>query len=150
MILTSLQESERIESLHPLFKKLFDYVKTHNLTEVPAGRVTIDGNDLFINVADATLIDADVQKLEIHREYIDVHFPLSGTEVVGWTDIHALKGNSEAPFDEENDFALYAEKAATYFTAQPGDCYIMYPEDAHAPIIGKGKLRKAIAKVRIK
>ena len=149
MILTSLQECERIESLHPLFKKLFDYVKTHDLTAVPAGRVTIDGDDLFINVADATLVAAEDQKLEVHRKYIDVHFPLSGSEIVGWTALNALKTASEAPFDEENDFALYAEKAATYFTAQPGECYVMYPEDAHAPIIGEGKLRKAIAKVRI-
>lgn len=147
MILSSLQESERIEALHPLFKKLFDYVKTHDLTTVPAGRVTIDGDSLFINVADATLVGKEAQKLEVHRKYIDVHFPLSGAEQVGWTDLHALQTDSEAPFDEANDFALYAEQAATYFTAQPGDFYVMYPEDAHAPIIGEGKLRKAIAKV---
>jgi beta-galactosidase beta subunit len=54
---------------------------------------------------------------------------------------------SEAPFDVENDFALYAETPSTYFTALPGDFYIVYPEDAHAPVIGEGVLRKLIVKV---
>ncbi len=149
MILCSLENSDRIEAMHPLFKKLFDYVRTHDLLNVPAGRITIDGADLYINIADATLVKPETQKLEVHREYIDVHFPLSGEEIVGWTALNDVKSESEAPFDAENDFALYAEPAATYFTARPGSFYVMYPEDAHAPIIGQGKLRKAIAKVRL-
>lgn len=31
MIVSNLQNSQRIEGLHPLFKSLFDYVKTHDL-----------------------------------------------------------------------------------------------------------------------
>ena len=147
MILQSLQASERTETLHPLLKQLFDYVKSHDLTQVPAGRITLDGEKLFINVADATLVEAENQKLEVHRRYIDVHFPLSGAETVGWSALGSLECESEKPFNAENDFALYNTPADVYFTAQPGQFYVMFPEDAHAPIIGQGKLRKAIAKV---
>lgn len=149
MILCTLNDSKRIEALHPRFAELFEYVRTHDLTTVPAGKITLDGSELYINVADATLLETEEQKLEVHRGYIDVHFPLSGEEIVGWTALDSLHTKSLAPFDTDNDFALYAEKAATYFTVHPGECYIMYPEDAHAPIIGQGKLRKAIAKVKI-
>lgn len=31
MIVSNLQNSSRIEPLHPLFKQLFDYVKSHDL-----------------------------------------------------------------------------------------------------------------------
>ena len=31
MILSTLQDCGRFEVLHPLFKKAFDYVKSHNL-----------------------------------------------------------------------------------------------------------------------
>ena len=109
MILSTLAQSQRIEALHPRFKALFDYIKTHDLTKVPAGRITLDGTDLFINVADATLVDAADQKLEVHREYIDIHFTFSGEETVGWTALEALQTESEAAFDTENDFTLYAE-----------------------------------------
>lgn len=133
--------------MHPLFKTLFDYVKSHDLTEVAPGRITIDGERLYINVCDATLCDENTEKLEVHRKYIDVHFPLDNEEIVGWCDLKSITVDSDAPFDEANDFALYHESASTYFVAHPGDFYIMFPEDAHAPLCGEGTLRKAIAKV---
>ena len=85
-----------------------------------------------------------------HRRYIDIHFPLSGSERVGWSPLEALAAeSSREPFDVARDFALYDLPAATYFDVVPGLFYIMYPEDAHAPIIGSGTLRKLVAKVRI-
>ena len=55
MVIAHLNDSERYASLHPLFKQLFDYVKSHDLSQVPAERITLDGERLFINVADPTL-----------------------------------------------------------------------------------------------
>lgn len=149
MILSSLNDCKRIEALSPAIKCVLDYVRQHNLLHVAAGRITLDGDNIFINVNDSDMVAKEEQKLEIHREYIDIHFPLSGDEIVGWSDMKNLSTKSIAPFDVEKDFALYDEPASTYFTAHPGDFYIMYPEDAHAPIIGSGKLRKLVAKVRI-
>ena len=148
MILSHISDSARYEALHPLFKKVFDYVKANDLLHAPAGRIVLDGDALFINVCDANLVTAEAQKLEVHQKYIDIHFPLSGEEIVGWKHLSSL-GESEAPFDAENDFALYAEKPSTYYTVLPGEFYIVYPEDAHAPIIGEGCLRKLIVKVLI-
>ena len=45
MIVSNLQNSGRIESLHPQFKPLFDYVKTHDLLHAELGRIDIDGDD---------------------------------------------------------------------------------------------------------
>lgn len=149
MIIASLKNTARVEHLHPLFKQLFDYMRSHDLSQVTAGRLTLSGDDLYINVADATLRSETEQKLEVHRKYIDVHFPLSGDERIGWRELQTLSCESDAPFDETNDFALYAAPASVYFTLHAGELCIVYPEDAHAPIIGKGTLRKAIAKVRI-
>ena len=133
MILSTLAESGCVEHLHPAFKLVLDYVKSHDLTKVPAGRIALDGDRLFINVDDATLRTEAEQALEVHRRYIDIHFPLSGSERVGWSPLEALAAeSSREPFD-----------------VVPGQFYIMYPEDAHAPIIGSGTLRKLVAKVRI-
>ena len=149
MILAHIEDSERYYSLHPLFKQLFDYVKTHDLSQVPAERITLDGERLFINVADASLKSPEEQVLEVHRRYIDVHFPLSSNEVMGWSPLQGLQTESVNPFNEEDDYAVYAETAQTYLTIRPGEFVIVWPEDAHAPIIGEGKLRKLIAKVLI-
>lgn len=148
MILSDLQHSARYEGLHPLFKRLFDYVKSHDLSQVPAERIVLEGDQLYINVADVELKHPGDQKLEVHRRYLDVHFPLSGPEICGFSSLHGL-GQPDAPFDEQDDYALYSQSADTYFTIQPGQFYIVYPEDAHAPIIGQGSLRKLIAKVAL-
>ena len=149
MILAHLNDSDRYASLHPLFKQLFDYVKAHDFTHVPAERIVLDGDRLFINVADVTLKSPEEQVLEVHRRYIDVHFPLSREEVMGWSSLSVLATESMQPFNEDDDFAVYAERAQSYLTIHPGEFAIVWPEDAHAPIIGQGALRKLIAKVCI-
>ncbi len=148
MILTNLDESSRIENLHPRFKVLFDYVKSHDLSKTDAGRIELDGDKLFINVVDATLTTREAQKLEVHEAYIDVHIPLSGEELIGWRSLSTLS-TPDAPFSAESDCALYTAPASAYIKVQPGEFLIAYPEDAHAPVIGEGTLRKLIAKVRI-
>lgn len=148
MILSHISDCARYEVLHPLFKQVFDYVKSHDLLLAPAERIVLDGDKLFINVCDAKLVAPETQKLEVHQKYIDIHFPLNGKEIVGWKHLSNTH-KSEAPFDVDNDFALYAETPSTYYTVLPGEFYIVYPEDAHAPIIGEGVLRKLIVKVLI-
>ena len=54
MIVSNLQNSQRVEGLHPLFKTLFDYVKTHDLFHAELGRIEIDGDNLFISVLHVT------------------------------------------------------------------------------------------------
>ncbi len=149
MILSNLSNCQRIEALSPALKRVLEYVRQHDLTQVSAGRITIEGTDIFINVDDAQLVPQEQQKLEVHRQYIDIHFPLNGNEVVGWSDIQQLTTQSVAPFDCDKDFAFYAEQPSTYFTVHPGEFYVMFPEDAHAPIIGHGNIRKLVAKIRV-
>ena len=146
MILSHLQSSSRYESLHPLFKQAFDYIKANDLSKVPAGRIELDGNRLFINVVDTELIPVTGAKLETHRKYIDIHVPLTQAELIGVEHISGV-GESEAPFDEENDFALYAYSRPTWTLVKPGEFLIVYPEDTHAPLIGNGAQRKLIVKV---
>lgn len=148
MILAKLSDSARYEALHPALPALFDYVKQHNLLATAAGRLSLDGDNLFINVVDPTLMTKDAQKLEVHRRYIDVHFPLSGPEIIGVRHISTL-GEPDAPFNEADDCAVYTAPATNYLVVEPGDFLLVFPEDAHAPVIGSGKLRKLIAKVLI-
>lgn len=148
MILSNLADSRRIEPLHPLLKPLFDYVKKHDLLHMEAGRITLDGNDLFINNIHIDGVEKEKQLLELHREYIDVHIPLSGKETIGWKPIGKLEQEHTA-YTREGDYALYSDTPTAYVDVYPGEFVIVYPEDPHAPAIAEGKLRKLIAKVRI-
>jgi len=148
MIISSLKQSERIESLHPLFKMAFDYIKSHDLLHTPCGRIELQGDDLFINNVNPECIAAEQQVLEMHKKYIDIHVLLEGEETIGWKDIDDT-GDPSKPYDDEADCALYAEPASVYAKLHPGQFMIVWPEDPHAPVIGTGKVRKLIVKVKI-
>lgn len=148
MIVSNLQNSQRVESLHPLFKRLFDYVKTHDLLHAELGRIEIEGDALFINNVNPECVPADKQVLELHRDYIDVHILLEGAERIGWKAIEDLTKETK-PYEKEGDCALYADAPTTFVDLLPGQFAIVYPEDPHAPVIGKGKIRKLIAKVKL-
>lgn len=162
MIIARIEDAPRYYALHPLLKPLFDYVQSHDLLHAPAGRVELQGDALFINVNDSTLVEREAQKFEVHRRYIDVHIPLSGAEDFGWHHLATL-GESDAPFDEDNDFALYTAPSDIWFTLRPGEFCIVFPEDAHAPVVKPApvtgvscaksgnplRLRKLVAKIRL-
>lgn len=148
MIVSNLQNSHRIEGLHPLFKTLFDYVKTHDLLHEELGRIEIDGDNLFINNVNPECVDKQKQVLELHRDYIDVHILLEGSETIGWKAIEDLTTETK-PYQKEGDCALYSDTSTIWVDLKPGQFMIVYPEDPHAPVIGEGKIRKLIAKVKL-
>lgn len=148
MIISNLPNSKRIECLHPLFKTLFDYVKSHDLLNTELGRITLDGDDLFINNVNPQCVEEKDQVLELHQDYIDVHILLEGRERIGWKAVEDVR-NCIQEYNKEGDCALYKDIPTSFVDLVPGQFVVVYPEDPHAPVIGKGKIRKLIAKVRI-
>lgn len=149
MILGTLRDSARIDALHPAFKQLFDYVKSHDLLHEELGRIDLDGDKLFINNSESTLVAKEGAKVEVHHDYIDVHIPLDGVEVIGWNPTDELTDRL-TDYDPVKDREFFATPAcASYVNVRPGEFLIVYPEDGHAPIIGEGKLRKLCAKVKV-
>lgn len=148
MIIGNLNDSSRIEFLHPCLKRLFDYIKTHDLLSEPIGRIELKDNDVFINNDCPVLRSQSEQVIEVHRRYLDVHVPLDAPEIVGWKPLCDLKEEYQA-YSEEKDCAFYSDRPSTYFTVYPGQFLIVFPEDGHAPIIGEGRLRKICAKIKL-
>ena len=69
-IISSLKDSARVEAIHPAFKKLFEYVKSHDLLNAPLGRIELDGNNLFLNNMETT---GDVRPLEFMAHELGYH-----------------------------------------------------------------------------
>lgn len=148
MIVSNVQNSSRIEMLHPQFKTLFDYIKSHDLLHAELGRIDIDGDNLFILNINPECVAFEKQLLEAHRIYIDVHILLEGSERIGWKAIEDVD-HEVKPYDEDGDCALYDDQSTTWIDLKPGQFMIVYPEDPHAPVIGEGKIRKLIAKIKL-
>lgn len=149
MFIGSLKNTERAETLHPLFKKVFDYIKSHDLSRMPAGRIDIDGDNAWISVSDVQGRKAENAKLETHNRYIDIQMPMVGSETFGWKERGLLSEECNGGYDTKNDITFYDDKTFFYFTLKPGDFGIFFAEDGHAPCIGQGVIKKVVAKVKI-
>ena len=75
MIIGKLEDSLRIEGLHPAFKRVFDYIKSHDILHTVPGKIDIDGENIWINIAEPemrNLRDADIESIKntsIYRFY---------------------------------------------------------------------------------
>lgn len=148
MILAKLNNSKRYEGLNPLFPALFKFVAENDLAKKEKGRITLSGDDLYINIVEVDMKDPNDQVLEVHKDYIDVHFPINVSEIIGWKALEKCESEIQV-YSKETDYALYSDVPTNYCTVEPGEFVIVFPEDAHTPTIGKGSLFKGIAKVRI-
>lgn len=148
MVISSLSYADRVKYLHPSFENLFNYVLSHDLLHMDLGRIDVDGDNVFINNINPECVPEHEQQLEVHREYIDIHILLEGRERLGWRDTKTLFSCVQN-YDYKSDSALYQDLPTSYVDLLPGQFAIVYPEDAHAPLIGRGKIRKLVAKVRL-
>ena len=49
----------------------------------------------------------------------------------------------------QKDIRFYDDVPQTYYEVTPGQFTLLFPEDAHAPMVGEGTIRKVIVKVRV-
>lgn len=149
MIFDSLKNASRYEALHPRLKRAFELIAATDWTALEPGIHELEGRDIYVNVMQRELKEKADAKLEIHNAYIDIQVLVSGREEsFGWISRDALR-QPQAPFDEEADIQLFDDEPQTYYTLRPGQFTILFPEDGHAPMVGRGEVRKIIVKVRI-
>ena len=145
MVIDSLKNMRHYESLNPLFKKAFDYIEQTDLNTLEPGKIVLIENELIVNVNQIGPKKKEEAKLETHDEYVDIQVPISGVEIMGYTQRVDLP---EAEYDAAIDMTLYDGAAANYFTVTPGMFTLFFPEDGHAPGITSTGLKKIIIKVK--
>ena len=148
MIFSTLSQSDRYAVLHPLFPRVFDYIRNTDLLALAPGRYPIVGEQLFViveNVAGRTREDA---KLECHRNYIDIQLVLEGNDEMGWKAL-ADCIDPVSDYSAEKDIRFFRDAPASWIATPPGAFCIFFPEDAHAPLVSTGQIRKVIFKVAL-
>lgn len=85
---------------------------------------------------------------EAHRKYADIHFVVSGSEMIGYAPTGTL---TEVREDEAKDM-IWLEGRGVNVPLDAGDFMITMPDDAHMPCIENGApvfCAKLIAKVKL-
>ena len=148
MIIDKIENSNLYKNISERISKSFEYIRTTDLKNLPAGRYPIDGENIFALVSEYQTKSESEGKLEAHKKYIDVQFVIEGEELMGYSPLgrqQILK-----PYKEENDIVFF--KGDKSFTkVSEGMFAIFFPEDVHMPGIASGKsssVKKLVIKVR--
>ena len=147
MIMDTIARGAAYAALHPAFAKAFAFLRDTNLAALPDGRLELDGERLFVLVMTLDGRGRDGAKLEVHRRYIDIQVVVTGADVMGWSPIAACR--EPLPFDEAKDAGLLNDVSASWILVPQGTFTIFFPEDAHAPLAGTGRVKKAVVKVAL-
>ena len=92
---------------------------------------------------------AEAAKLEAHRHYIDIQIPLDGSEGYGWRPTQELT-QSVAGYQAERDVEFFHDRPSAHIHVRPGEFLILFPEDAHAPLIGnEAEIKKLVFKIAV-
>lgn len=151
MILDTLDNAARYESLNSRFAKTFAWLRTFDGTQA-IGRHDIDGDHCFALVQTYETKPIEKAKFEAHRKYIDVQFIHSGRETILWAPLASMKEETMA-YSEEKEAALWKlTPDVTPLHVSDGHFAILWPQDAHAPCVEWDKpeqVVKVVVKVAV-
>ena len=117
------------------------------------GRHELDGRKLFAGVQEYSPTTFDPDKLEYHRNYIDIQLLFSGAEDLYYAPLDGLE--TVMPYSSEKDCGfsrLPAPEAGTKIALAPGNFVLLFPEEGHMPGIGDTSARvvKSVIKIAVK
>jgi biofilm protein TabA len=148
MILSSLAQSARYASLNPLFQRAFNYIRDTDLYALAPGRYNVAGDDLIAIVEHVSGRSKEMARLEAHKRYIDIQLVLEGEEQMGWKPL-ADCYNPVGEHSTDRDILFFLDAPASWVAVPPDHFCIFFPEDAHAPLVGSGPIRKVIFKIAV-
>ena len=150
MIFGNIQNLGEYPFLEEQIKECFNYAKEHDLMSYEKGSHEIDGDRLFVNVVEYTTTTAEERFWEAHRQYLDLHLMLRGTEQI---DLNFIQNMDVKEFVEKDDFLPMDGEKNSSVILRDGDFLICYPRDGHRTAVvvdGPETIKKAIFKIRIK
>ena len=148
MILDSLKSFEKYQTLQEGFDKVYQFIRKNDLYSLAPGQYDIDGKRVYCTISEGELKDVENAELEIHDSYIDIHVLLDGSETIGLKD-RSKCNTDNTKYQEADDIAFLEDEPENYILMGIGNLAIIFPADAHAPLLGVGNYKKAVFKVHV-
>jgi YhcH/YjgK/YiaL family protein len=150
MILDDLNNIQKYVAIHPRFAKAFDYLINTDFEKLTPGKYEIEGDHIYamvVNEEGVAMLDS-TSEFECHNTYNDIQYVFGGVETVGYKSrLTCVEPRGE--YDAKKDVLFYEDAPDFFFKLFPGQFGIYFPEDVHAPMIGTGKIRKVVMKIRV-
>jgi len=149
MIFDSVKNKENYKGDERIYKVLC-YLDSLEQGELPPSNTVISADGIFCNPVSFTSKPEEECKYEAHKEYIDVHYIIKGTEGIATADVKSL--SEIVPYDMDHDIAFYEGSASGRYLLKPGDFMVCFPSDAHKVAMMEKqpeKIEKIVAKIKV-
>ena len=147
MIVDSFDYIACYKGLHPNLDKAIDWLNSHTLDALENGKTIIDGENVFVNVMDADLRDADGAAFEYHRRYADLQIDITGGEGWGYTN-----ESGEEVGEYTVDCGFQDSASVVSGALGEGRFVLFFPGELHRPGVempGCDRVRKAVVKIKM-
>lgn len=148
MIVDTLDQSGRYAGLHPLFGEAFAWLRETDLSALAPSRHTLDGERLFAIVEACAGRTREEAKLECHRRYIDIQLVLEGVDEMGWRPLAACV-QPRTDYNDARDIRFFDDAPASWIATPAGSFCLFFTDDAHAPLVSTGFIRKVVVKIAV-
>ena len=149
MIIDSIKNAKKYYCVHPSFEKAFEALAAID-ESTPNERITVDGDNIFINLSEYVNKNVEDCLFESHKKYIDIQYVVTGEEYIDLCDQDILKATDDRLDTDDIAFFENTDKFSRADLTE-GIFVVIFPGEAHKPCIapdGKGvKVKKAVAKI---
>lgn len=149
MVVDTLNNASKYNSLHPLFATAFDFLKGKDLQNLEDGKHDIaEGLKLIVSNGNGKTTATSLEKFECHDLNIDIQICVNGLETIAWKPREKCN-IPNGDYNTEKDVRFFSDEPDMFFQLTNNQFVIFYPEDVHAPMIGEGTIKKLVFKVKI-
>lgn len=149
MIADNIKNASLYCGVHPKFAQAFAFIEKAVRENYPAGKYEIAGKELYASVQEYNTKLAADAKFEGHRNYIDIQFVVSGTEIMKVADISQMTLKTE--YNEEKDVEFYENNPqASALVVNAGEYAILFPHDIHMPCVSRNETPAPVKKIVVK
>ena len=153
MIVDTLTNRHLYTQLSPRLAKALAHLADTNFSQLEVGNYPIEGKDIFVIVNDYETKPKEDESFEVHQQYIDVQYVVSGEEEFGYLPLASQIPSK--PYFEKHDYAKFDYESnkhnAAFIPLKAGMFALFFPGDIHMPGTSATpqKVRKVVIKVRV-
>jgi len=131
MIIDNLKNARRYFGIYDQIGESLLHLENNNFDKILPGRYEINGDKIYGLINHYLTKNEIPEYLEAHKKYVDIHYILSGSELISYEILH--NNQIIRPYDVDADYILYTPNGPSNIKLNEGEFAIFFPEDLHMP-----------------
>ena len=149
MIVTNLRDKmiNDYKKVNPRFDVAFEALFDLAAKNPEDGKYEIDGTNVYALVMTGPTKPVAEKKFEVHRDYIDIQYIVSGSEIMGYETMDKLTPAGEYKPDVQK---LHMNEEYDKIIVSAGEFAVFFPDEPHAPGIAVNDVPSEVKKIVVK